>query len=74
MRQTWKLECRYCPTCRDGEDPIEILEKKKIPALKILDPINPSAATKEKAQYAAKEKGYENIYKQEINLSTKQQW
>ena len=49
------------PIFRDGEDPVEISEKKIFPVLKILDPIDSSASTKEKAQHAAKEKSYENI-------------
>ena len=56
------------PLFRDGEDPIEILEKKRLPILKILDPIDKSATSKEKAQHAAKGKSYENIYEREINI------
>ena len=62
------------PIFRDGEDPIEILEKKRLPILKILDPINSSATIKEKEENAAKEKSYESIYEREINLFTKRQW
>ena len=34
------------PFFRDDEDPIEILEKERIPVLKMLDPIDPAATTK----------------------------
>ena len=59
------------PFFRDGEDMIEILEKKRLPVLKMLDPIDSSALNKEKAQRAAEEKSYDNIYEQEINLFAK---
>ena len=36
------------PLCRDGSDPIEALERKKIPVLKTHDPIDNSATVKEK--------------------------
>ena len=42
------------PLFRDSKDPIEILEKKRLPILKILDPIKSSATIKEKAQHVAK--------------------
>ena len=58
------------PPFRDGEDPIEVLEKKRLPVLKILNPTDSAAVTKEKSQHAAKEKSYENIYEQGINLFT----
>ena len=62
------------PLFRDGEDLIVILEKKRLPILKILDPIKSSATIKEKALHAAKNKIYENIYDREINLFTTRQW
>ena len=62
------------PLFRDGEDLIVILEKKRLPILKILDPIKSSATIKEKALHAAKNKSYENIYNREINLFTTRQW
>ena len=59
------------PFFRDVEDPIEILEKKRLSILKILDPIDSSAMIKEKAQHAAKEKSCKKIYEREVNIFTK---
>ena len=41
---------------RDGDDPIKVLEKKRLPILKILDPNDLAVTVKEKSQHTAKEK------------------
>ena len=58
---------------RDGEDPVETLDKKRSPVLKILTPPNLSASIQEMAKYAVKVKSYEIIYKIEINIFLKRQ-
>jgi len=62
------------PLFRDGNDPLETLEKKMFPVLKRKEPINSSASNLLKMIHAAKEKRYQNIYDQEINMFSKWQW
>ena len=51
------------PLFRDGKDPIESLDKKRFPTLRIPEKLKSDATVAEKAQRAAKVKSYESIYK-----------
>ena len=60
------------PLFRDIKDPVQALEDKRFPVLKILEPINSLASDSEKTRQ--NKKSYKNIYENEIKIFMKRQW